>query len=197
MKQIIKDAFEKELKYCYANIFEQFKIWNSNGINEQNLTCNFVNSLKTSLKDDNAVTCFEVLLQNERSRIDAIVLSLKHNAIFFIESKRFKRSQPKYQTSLKRDIDRILDETNRKWIIDNVKSSNVLLNQYIICICDHWRFRDSDVKIKDWFSKFEENSLMESAEYNNLRNEYMGSFESLELKDETYMFFIMALKLNY
>jgi len=190
MESIIKDAFEIKLRNCYSNIFKHFKLWNVNGINERNLTCNFVNCLQASLNDELTITCFEVPLKNRTSRIDAIVYSQNHNAIFFIEAKKFKRNQPRYVDSINSDIERLLDPTNRESIIKNITNPKVGLNQYIIIIADHWSLNNSELIVNEWFLNIKRSSTF------LWRNIYYNSFESVQSSNERYMIYLSCLKMK-
>lgn len=196
MKSIIKDAFEIKLRACYGNIFTHFKLWSVNGINERNLTCNFVNCLQASLKDEVSIACFEVPLSNGASRIDAIVYTPKHNTIFFLEAKKFKRNQPKYIDSVNHDIERLLEPSNRESIIKKITNPKVVLNQYLIIIADHWSLNDSDIIVNKWFlNTNNHNSSFRGLTDQNNRYIYYNSFESAQSGNERYMIYLSCLEL--
>ncbi len=194
MREVFEKSFEIILKGTYENIFNQFKLWNNNGINEVNLTCNFTESLKVSLNDNEVISCFETTLSDDKSRIDGLVYSKKSNSIFFIESKKFKRDQPVYRKRLSQDIDRLLDVVTRTHIIEKMIPKTNDLNQYFVFVADHWKKNNSDKEVDEWFEHYTKDEIYKN---NNeeFRNIYFNNFSiTTPLSDETYMIFIMLLK---
>ena len=186
---ILESAVEIELKNAYENIFEQYRLWTTNGINESNLTHQFSEAMRKSLKDDKSFVCFEQALKEKRKRIDGIVYSPAQESIFFVESKRFKRSQPKYEDSLDRDIERILEDDNRNSILKNLKSDKKQIKQYCVFIADHWKLNNSQERVEKWFSKHIETNKYIRIYYKSFTCEGVDS-------NEKYMIFAMVLKIK-
>ncbi len=192
IKEIYENAFNVILPKRYRKMLEQYKMWTSNGINEVNLTVNLTAALIEALNDNDAFTCYEVPMSIEKKvngkvsisnqRIDGMVFSPKHNAIFYIESKKYKRNQSKYIKSHEEDFN-ILLNLDKNQITDRLRFSKEGLTEYIILIADHWKLGDSLAK-GDKFLK----TLKPKVGQTEFIDNY--SFESIKTEGEnpeTYM----------
>ncbi len=192
IKEIYENAFNVILPKRYRKMLEQYKMWTSNGINEVNLTVNLTAALIEALNDNDAFACYEVPISIEEKvngkvsisnqRIDGMVFSPKHNAIFYIESKKYKRNQSKYIKSHEEDFN-ILLNLDKNQITDRLRFSKEGLTEYIILIADHWKLGDSLAK-GDNFLKTLEHKVGQTEFIDNY------SFESIKTEGEnpeTYM----------
>jgi len=206
MEKKIMLAFRNEFKECYNNIFKKCKPFNNQGINEQNLTFNFAQSLKKILDKDaggsenGAVCLFELKLKEsgKHSRVDGFVFdeTKGNKAAFFIESKKFKRSGiKKYGDSLTADIERLLYSENRDQVLAELGINNQI-EQYLLFLFDHWYLNDSkkkendEKKVKGWI----DNKTKELYKY-----DVFSDFIKIcvyDKTDEHYYIYIIAVKVN-
>lgn len=194
IKEIYANAFNIILPKRYRNILGQYKMWTSNGINEVNLTVNLATALVEALDDKEAFACYEVPfslkpeendvdeISTSNKRIDGMVFSPKHNAIFYIESKKYKRNQPKYINSHQKDYE-ILVDFDRTQITNRLRFSKEGLTEYIILIGDHWKLGDSLSTVEGFLDYIESKT-------DKTKLVYRSSFESIKTEGknpETYM----------
>lgn len=201
MNKVIEESFEKDFKNKYNNIFLNCKPYNNQGINETNLTVNFSESLKKQLGDD-SISLFEIKLKEEKmghdsntflknSRIDGVVYSKNKNSVFFIESKKFKRSQDKkYGNSLSNDINRLLNVENRQKLINDMELGNNI-SQYLVFLFDHWNEDNSRDKVDKWIAE-EVNSLREKG-FQEVQTNYIP-INNYHITNEEYLIFKISFK---
>ena len=137
MYDIMNKAFTVGLRARYENLFEQYYPGDNNGINETNQVVNYCNSLLRELAnqgDPDAFAAFELPLGGG-DRMDATVFSKKLSAIFFIEAKRLKNNQPRYQKALVKDLLRMLDPSKQDAILK--EDWKDVQNKYLVCLADH------------------------------------------------------------
>ena len=202
MNKILEESFEEDLKNTYDNIFSLCKPYNNQGINETNLTVNFTESLKKELGND-SISLYEIKLKEEKingvlkhSRVDSLAYSESKNSIFYIEAKKFKRSQLGYMDKLAKDIKRLILKENRDYILNSLDIKSESLNQYCVFIADHWNKKNSIGNVEKWFSQFDQVNLSKNENFKGLSNIYNSKIEIKKIDDETYMIYIMVLKLN-
>jgi len=206
MKEKIINAFQNQLKELYDNIFKKCKPFNNQGINEQNLTFNFAQSLKnildkdTGCSENGAVCLFELKLKEngKHSRVDGFVYDKTNGkeAAFFIESKKFKRSGiKKYGDSLTSDIKRLSYSENRNQVLKELCIDNQI-EQYLIFLFDHWYLNDSkkkekdEKKVKEWIDK----RIKELSMY-NVFSDFIEICVHGRTKEHYYIY-IIAVKVN-
>ena len=194
ISEIIKTAFTSNLKAQYEKIFEQYYPGSSNGINETNQVFNFCNSLIQELivnGDNQAFAAFELPLE-KGERMDGVVFSKYFSSVFFIEAKKLKNNQTGYQTSLEKDLDRMLASKTQENILKEGEWKDIK-NKYIICLADHWLIeKEWTDKITNWFITFHNNTKTDSP--------FDVIFPFEEIKDfgsePNYMLFMKVLKIK-
>ncbi len=194
ISEIIKRAFSCNLKEQYEEIFEQYYPGSSNGINETNQVFNFCNSLINELKangDNKTFAAFELPL-GKGERMDGVVFSKHFSSVFFIETKKLKNNKPSYQSSLEKDLKRMLDPQTQAKILKDGEWKDVK-NKYIICLADHWQIKDVWTnEISNWFKTFHNNTKTDSL--------FDVIFPFEEIKDFSsepkYMLFMKVLKMK-
>lgn len=192
MEKILEQAFMQGLKERYDNIFEQYYPGNSNGINEVNLTVNFCTSLVDTLTQFNASKSFATyeLPIKKTERIDAVVFCKELSSVFFIESKKLKNSQGKYQESLKEDLFRMVDEKVRGQILK--EEWKEVTNQYLVCLADHWLVKQERTEAMiGWF-----NSLNHTEKKEVVYNGLITDFSNTADWEEKYNILVNVYRIN-
>lgn len=134
----IKDMFDsyvsgyEKLLSCY------YPAHGSTGFMEVNQVVQFCKALQEYDPD-----CFYWLeaplprVGNSSPRIDGVVFAPTLEAVFYIEAKRIDNPNEKYD-QIVQDVTRLLKDENRQHIRQNLKDSNVYLNEYLVVLADVW-----------------------------------------------------------
>ncbi len=156
IKYKIKTAFENA-KADYIKVFQKFyPAHESNGFTERNQTFFFTHNYLTNNKD---AICWQEVPFHEKQHVDTVIID--DNSIIYIESKRIKSRNKigsidnPIKGSIANDISRLLDNSNRKKILNGLKGGKSGYKEYILFLVDVWAEGDfKNSTINNWQNGF-------------------------------------------
>jgi hypothetical protein len=150
MENIISDSFYKMVNSYDKTLEKFYPARGSTGFTEANQVHIYINSLTSSLADENLVSWLEFPWEQKKQHIDGFIYSPKHKTVFYIEAKRISHTKKKKE--IIGDIKRLCS-ADKKFIAENKVTD--YKNQYIIVLSDVWLENKWKKSIPEWWCGYD------------------------------------------